>query len=83
MSRYIVISKYLTKMFSLAGHPGMHLQQGERGGPVVESLTPEREVGVRYLPPACCVLEQGHIYSLKSTGNTHARRRVIALKIDY
>ena len=41
---------------------------------MVESLTPEQEVGggggVRYLPPLCCVLEQRHIYSPKSTGNT-------------
>ena len=43
---------------------------GERGGLVVESLTPEREAGVRYLPPPCCVLEQRHIYSPKSTCNT-------------
>ena len=27
---------------------------------MVESLTPEREVGVRYLHPPCCVLEQRH-----------------------
>ena len=26
--------------------------------------------GVRYLPPPGCVLEQRHIYSAKSTGNT-------------
>ena len=32
---------------------------------MVESVTPEREVGVRYLPPPCCVLEQRHIYSPK------------------
>ena len=37
---------------------------------MVESLTPEGEVGVRYLPPPCCVLEQRQIYSPKSTGNT-------------
>ena len=37
---------------------------------MVESLTSGREVGVRYLPPPCCVLEQRHIYSPKSTGNT-------------
>ena len=43
---------------------------GERDGLVVETLTPEREVGVRYLPPQCCVLEQRHIYSSKSTSNT-------------
>ena len=29
---------------------------GERGGSVVERRTPEREVGVRNLPPPCCVL---------------------------
>ena len=34
------------------------VNQGERGGSVVECRTPEREVGVRYLPPPCCVLEQ-------------------------
>ena len=43
---------------------------GERDGLVVESLTPEREVGDRYLPPQCCVLEQRQIYSPKSIGNT-------------
>ena len=39
---------------------------------MVKSLTPEREVVVRYLPPPCYVLEQRHIYSPKSTctGNT-------------
>ena len=37
---------------------------------MVEPRTPEREVGVRYLPPPCCVLEQRYIYSPKSTGNT-------------
>ena len=26
--------------------------------------------GVRYLPPPCCVVEQRHIYSPESTGNT-------------
>ena len=36
---------------------------------MVESLTPEGS-GVRYLTPPCCVLEQRHIYSSKSTGNT-------------
>ena len=46
------------------------LFRGEHGGLVVESLTPEREVRVYYLPPPCCVLEQRHIYSPKSTGNT-------------
>ena len=44
--------------------------RGERDGLVVETLTPEREVGVRFLPPSCRVLEQRHIYSPKSTGNT-------------
>ena len=34
---------------------------GEHGGLVVEPLTPEQEVGVRYLPPPCCVLEQRHV----------------------
>ena len=34
------------------------LSGGERGGSVVECRTPEREVGVRNLPPPCCVLEQ-------------------------
>ena len=43
---------------------------GERGGLVVEPRTQEREVGVRYLLPPCCVLEQRYIYSPKSTGNT-------------
>ena len=31
---------------------------GGGGGVVVEPWTPEREVGVPYLPPPCCVLEQ-------------------------
>ena len=35
---------------------------------MLESLTPEREVWG--LPPPCCVLEQRHIYSPKSTGNS-------------
>ena len=43
---------------------------GEHGGLVVEPRTPEREVGVRYLPPSCCVLEQRHINSPKNTGKT-------------
>ena len=30
---------------------------------MVEPQTPEREVGVRYLPPPCCLLERRHIYS--------------------
>ena len=46
------------------------LARGERGGLVVEPRTPEREVGVQYLPLPCCVLEQRHIYSKKSTCNT-------------
>ena len=38
---------------------------------MVESLTPEREVGVQYQPPPCCVHEQIHIYTRKeSKGNT-------------
>ena len=37
---------------------------------MVEPRTPEREIGVRYLPPPCCVHDQGCIYSPKSTGNT-------------
>ena len=32
---------------------------------MVESLTPEPEVGVPYLPLPCCILEQRHIYSPK------------------
>ena len=27
-------------------------------------------LGIRYLPPLCCVLEQRHIYYPKNTGNT-------------
>ena len=47
-----------------------HLElTGERSGLVMECLTPKREVGVRYLPPPCYVLDQRHIYSPKSTGN--------------
>ena len=37
----------------------------ERGGLGVESLTPKREVGVRYLPLSCCGLKQGRIYYRK------------------
>ena len=44
-----------------------------RGGLGVESLTPKRDVRVRYLPPPCCVLKQRHIYSPKSTGNIKER----------
>ena len=36
---------------------------------MVESLTLEREVGGS-VPQPCFVLEQRHIYSPKSTGNT-------------
>ena len=43
---------------------------GVRGGLVVGSRTPERDVGGSNLHPPCCVLEQRHIYSPKSTGNT-------------
>ena len=38
---------------------------GESGGLVAEPRTPEREVGVRYLPPPCCYIEQRHTYSPK------------------
>ena len=41
----------------------------QRGGLRVQSQTRKREVGVRYLPPLCCVLKQRRIYSPKSTGN--------------
>ena len=37
---------------------------------MVESLTPGREIGGMIPTPPCCVLEQRHIYSLISTGNT-------------
>ena len=46
------------------------LSPGEGGGLVVEPRTLEREVGVLYLPPPCCVLEHRLIYSPKSTANT-------------
>ena len=42
---------------------------GERGGSLVERRTPGREVGVRNLPPPCCVLEQDTLLP-ESTGNT-------------
>ena len=42
---------------------------GDRGGSLVERRTPEREVGVRNLPPPCCVLEQDTLLP-ESTGNT-------------
>ena len=37
------------------------------GGSVVECRTPQREVGVRNLPPQCCVHEQGTLLP-ESTG---------------
>ena len=39
----------------------------EHGGSVVECRAPEREVGVRNLPPPCCVLEQDTLLP-ESTG---------------
>ena len=47
-----------------------HDDVGERGGLVVESWTPEQEVGGSIPTSPSCVLEQRHIYSPKSTGNT-------------
>ena len=47
----------------------VNIYSRERAGLGVESLTPKREVGFRYLPQPCCVLKQRCIYSLKSTGN--------------
>ena len=41
---------------------------GEGSGSVVEHRTQEREVGVRNLPPPCCVLEQDTVLP-ESTGN--------------
>ena len=44
-----------------------------RGGPWPSGRVSDsgaRGGGVRYLPLPCCVLEQRHIYSPKSTGNT-------------
>ena len=46
-----------------------HYWLGEHGGSVVERQTPEREVGVRNLPPSCCVLKQDTLLP-ESTGNT-------------
>ena len=42
---------------------------GERCGSAKERRTPERGVGVRNLPPPCCVLEQDTLLT-ESTGNT-------------
>ena len=36
---------------------------------MVERQTPERKIGVRNLPPPCCVLEQDTILP-ENTGNT-------------
>ena len=47
--------------------PQVNMYSRQRGGLGVQS--PKREVGVRYLPPPCCVLKQRRIYSPKSTGN--------------
>ena len=44
--------------------------EGERGSLVVGPRTPEGEVGIQYLPLPCCVLDQRHIYYLKSNGYT-------------
>ena len=49
--------------------PQVNMYSRERGGLGVESLTPKREGGVRYLPSSCCILKQRRIYSPKSTGN--------------
>ena len=38
-------------------------------GSAVERRTPESEVGVRNLPPPCCVIEQDTLLP-ESTGNT-------------
>ena len=49
--------------------PQVNMFSRGRDGLGVESLTPKREVGVRYLPLPCCVIKQRRIYSPKSTGN--------------
>ena len=41
-----------------------------RGAPWPSGTASDSRSGVRYLPQPCCVLEQKHIYSPKSTGNT-------------
>ena len=46
-----------------------HRKTGEHSGSVVEHQTPEREFGVRNLPPPCCVLEQD-TFLPESTRNT-------------
>ena len=37
---------------------------------MVESVTPEREFRGSIPTSSCCVIEQRHIYSPESTGNT-------------
>ena len=82
-------------MFIFAGKKGNHKSldefefwldsttecRRELGGLVVERRTPEREVGVRYLPPPCCVLEQRHIYFPKSTGNNTQEAVALSCKL--
>ena len=45
-------------IFQGMGFEMIKLCPGERGGLVVQSLTPEREVGGSKHTPPCCVLEQ-------------------------
>ena len=44
--------------------------RGCGGGDIVGLALQSERSGTRYLPPPCCVIEQRHIYSPKSTGNT-------------
>ena len=55
----LIIEK-LAKLVNIQGFIGL----------VVETRTPGREVGGSIPTSPCCVLEQRHIYSPKSTGNT-------------
>ena len=59
---------FACSVFLFAGQSHIKIM-GERGGSVVERLTPEREVGVRNIPPPCCVLEEDTLLP-ESNGNT-------------
>ena len=53
-----LVSLTHTKVKRRIGECGGKRRIRERDGPVVEHRIPEPEVGFRYLPPACFVIEQ-------------------------